>query len=118
MLLFSVVKSAAQAAGLRTAVIDHRAFKGDRAGFDAAARAEVKRLYGILFRSGVPLSRAVAEAAAGTGEVSRYAADLGGDATRTGAAATQLRGASAGLSRQAEKLRAQVDGFLDGLRAV
>ena len=63
------------------------------------------------------ITRAVAEAAAGTGEVSRYAADLGGDATRTGAAATQLRGASAGLSRQAEKLRAQVDGFLEGLRA-
>jgi methyl-accepting chemotaxis protein len=58
----------------------------------------------------------VAEAASGTGEVSRHAGDLGSDATRTGAAAAQLRGASAGLTRQAERLRAQMDGFLDGLR--
>jgi methyl-accepting chemotaxis protein len=63
------------------------------------------------------ITRAVAEAASGTGEVSRHAGDLGSDATRTGAAAAQLRGASAGLTRQAERLRAQMDGFLDGLRA-
>jgi methyl-accepting chemotaxis protein len=62
------------------------------------------------------ITRAVAEAASGTGEVSRHAGDLGSDATRTGAAAAQLRGASAGLTRQAERLRAQMDGFLDGLR--
>lgn len=35
-----------------------------RAGFDAAARAEIKRLYALLFRASIPLSRAVAEAAA------------------------------------------------------
>jgi UDP-N-acetylglucosamine acyltransferase len=54
---FCVVYGINQLAGLNTIGLR-------RAGFDAAARAELKRLYGILFRSGVPLSRAVAEAAA------------------------------------------------------
>lgn len=35
-----------------------------RAGFDVAARAELKRLFILLFRSGTPLSHAVANAAA------------------------------------------------------
>jgi len=63
------------------------------------------------------IGRAVAEAASGTAEVSRNAGGVSEGAQRTGAAATQLRSASADLSRRAEGLRAQVDSFLEGLRA-
>jgi methyl-accepting chemotaxis protein len=63
------------------------------------------------------IGRAVTEAAAGTQEVSRHAAGVTTGAQQTGAAATQLRAASSGLSQQAETLRGQVDGFLAGIRA-
>lgn len=35
-----------------------------RAGFDQAARAEIKRLFRLLFRSGLPLSKAIEQASA------------------------------------------------------
>jgi methyl-accepting chemotaxis protein len=63
------------------------------------------------------ITRAVSEAASGTQEVTRHAAAVGGDATSTGAAAAQLRGASSDIARESETLRARVDGFLAGLRA-
>jgi methyl-accepting chemotaxis protein len=63
------------------------------------------------------IGRAVAEAASGTAEVSRNAGGVSEGAQRTGAAATQLRSASGDLSRRAEGLRAQMDSFLDGIRA-
>ena len=53
---YCVVYGINQLAGLNTVGLR-------RAGLDAAARAEIKKLYALLFRSGVPLSRAVAAAA-------------------------------------------------------
>ncbi|WP_338663404.1 methyl-accepting chemotaxis protein [Pararoseomonas sp. SCSIO 73927] len=63
------------------------------------------------------IGRAVAEAAAGTQDVSRHTAGVTEGAERTGAAASQLRSASAGLSGQAEMLRQRVDTFLAQIRA-
>ncbi len=53
---YCVVYGVNQMAGLNTVGLR-------RAGFDAAARAEIKQLFRLLFRSGVPVSRAVAAAA-------------------------------------------------------
>jgi methyl-accepting chemotaxis protein len=61
--------------------------------------------------------RAIAEAAAGTEEVSRFAGDLSGGASATGAAAAQVRASAADLSQQSERLRSEVDGFLGAVRA-
>jgi methyl-accepting chemotaxis protein len=63
------------------------------------------------------IGRAVAEAAAGTRDVSRHAGGVTEGAQQTGAAATQVRAASAELARQAEVLRGEVDAFLGGIRA-
>ena len=63
------------------------------------------------------IGRAVAEAAAGTQDVSRHTAGVTEGAERTGAAASQLRSASAGLSSQAEVLRHRVATFLAEIRA-
>lgn len=53
---YCVVYGINQLAGLNTVGLR-------RAGFDAAARLEIKQLFKILFRSGLPLSQAVATAA-------------------------------------------------------
>ncbi|MBP0445332.1 methyl-accepting chemotaxis protein [Roseomonas sp. SSH11] len=63
------------------------------------------------------IGRAVAEAASGTQEVSRHTAGVTEGAERTGAAASQLRAASAELAQQSEQLRGKVDGFLAEIRA-
>ena len=63
------------------------------------------------------IGRAVAEAAAGTRDVTEHAGGVTEGAAETGAAAGQVRAASAELSRGAEGLRGQVDGFLAGIRA-
>ncbi len=63
------------------------------------------------------IGRAVAEAAQGTQEASRSAEGVKLGAERTGGAAEDLRGASTELAQQSERLRAQVDGFLAGIRA-
>ncbi len=63
------------------------------------------------------IGRAVAEAAAGTRDVTQHAGGVTEGAAETGAAAGQVRSASAELARGAESLRAQVGGFLAGIRA-
>jgi methyl-accepting chemotaxis protein len=63
------------------------------------------------------IGRAVAEAAMGTQEASRSAAGVQQGAERTGGAAQDVRGASAELAEQSERLRGQVDSFLAGIRA-
>jgi methyl-accepting chemotaxis protein len=63
------------------------------------------------------IGRAVAEAAAGTRDVSHHAAGMVEGAQKTGAAASQVQAASGGLARRSEQLRGQVDSFLAGIRA-
>jgi len=63
------------------------------------------------------IGRAVAEAAAGTRDVSQNAGGLTEVSTQTGAAATQLRGAAGELAQRAEGLRGQVESFLGNIRA-
>ncbi|WP_043336283.1 methyl-accepting chemotaxis protein [Belnapia moabensis] len=63
------------------------------------------------------IGRAVAEAAAGTGEAAAHAAGMQEEAERTGASAGHLRQASGDLSRQAELMSHRVSDFLERLRA-
>ena len=63
------------------------------------------------------IGRAVAEAAAGTEEVSRQTLGVLEGADRAGAATADLRQASGGLTRQAAELRRTVDRFLVEVRA-
>ena len=63
------------------------------------------------------ISRSVGQAAAGTSEVSGNVVQVTEAAAQTGAAATQVLGASGELARQAERLRAEVERFLSGIRA-
>ena len=63
------------------------------------------------------ISRSVGQAAAGTSEVSGNVVQVTEAASQTGAAATQVLGASGELARQAERLRAEVERFLSGIRA-
>ncbi len=63
------------------------------------------------------IARNVEQAAAGTQEVSANIGGVSQAANDTGAAATQIQSAAAGLSRQSEELRAEVDRFLGGVRA-
>ncbi|NKC30438.1 methyl-accepting chemotaxis protein [Falsiroseomonas selenitidurans] len=63
------------------------------------------------------IGEAVAKAANGTQQASHHASGVSEDAARTGAAAGDVRGASAELARQAEGLRGQVDAFLGAIRA-
>jgi methyl-accepting chemotaxis protein len=63
------------------------------------------------------ISRAVADAATDTQEASRHAAGMTEGAERTGAAAIQLRAASAELATQSGTLRGKVHGFLADIRA-
>lgn len=61
--------------------------------------------------------RNVAHAAAGTGEVTHNMAGLAQASEETGAAATQVLASASELSRQSEHLAAEVQSFLDTVRA-
>ncbi|MCF4124192.1 methyl-accepting chemotaxis protein [Methylobacterium sp. SyP6R] len=61
--------------------------------------------------------RNVAQAAAGTGEVTGNIAGVAGAAEETGAAASQVLVSASDLSRQSERLSAEVDRFLAQVRA-
>ncbi|TNC07139.1 HAMP domain-containing protein [Methylobacterium terricola] len=61
--------------------------------------------------------RNVAQAAAGTGEVTGNIAGVAGAAEETGAAAAQVFASASELSRQSERLSAEVDRFLAQVRA-
>jgi methyl-accepting chemotaxis protein len=63
------------------------------------------------------IGRAVAEAAQGAQEASRSAAGVRDGAERTGHAAQDLKGASAELAQQSDRMRRQVDQFLENIRA-
>jgi methyl-accepting chemotaxis protein len=63
------------------------------------------------------ISRSVGQAAAGTAEASGNVAQVTEAAAQTGAAATQVLSASGELARQAERLKAEVESFLSGIRA-
>ena len=63
------------------------------------------------------ISGNVQEAARGTQEVSGNIASVNQAATETGTAATQVLGAASSLSREAEKLRMEVDSFIATVRA-
>ncbi|MBE0530694.1 MAG: cache domain-containing protein [Rhodospirillales bacterium] len=63
------------------------------------------------------IARNVEQAAAGTQEVSSNIGGVSQAANDTGAAATQIQSAAAGLSRQSETLRIEVDKFLANVRA-
>ena len=63
------------------------------------------------------IARNVQQASAGTAEVSSNIGGVTKAATDTGAAASQVLGASGELSKQSETLRNQVDGFLAKIRA-
>ncbi len=58
------------------------------------------------------IARNVAQAAVGTQQVSSNIAGVTEAATQTGAGATQVLSSSAELAREAETLKAKVDGFL------
>ncbi|MBU8542402.1 MULTISPECIES: methyl-accepting chemotaxis protein [Roseomonadaceae] len=63
------------------------------------------------------INQAVSEAARGTAAAADHANGVNADAERTGHAAGEVREASGELSRQAEKLRAEVSRFMLELRA-
>ncbi len=60
---------------------------------------------------------AVAQASQGTSEVGSSIAVVSNAVSGTGAAAGQVFAASEELARQADALRAEVEGFLHGVRA-
>jgi methyl-accepting chemotaxis protein len=62
------------------------------------------------------ISRNGLQAAQGTAEVSSNVAQVGDAATRAGEAAHQVLDAAAGLTRQSEMLRQEVEQFLAGIR--
>jgi len=63
------------------------------------------------------ITRHTQEAARGTGEVSQNIAGVNRAASETGAAASQVLASANELGKQAEKLRGEVDGFFDKIRA-
>ena len=63
------------------------------------------------------IARNVQEASTGTHDVSFTIAEVTRSATETGSASSQVLDAAGELSRNAESLRAQVDGFLARIRA-
>jgi len=63
------------------------------------------------------IARNVQQAAKGTAEVSSNVVGVTEAATTTGSAATQVLGASGELAKQGETLRAEVNQFLDNIRA-
>ncbi|WP_305123450.1 methyl-accepting chemotaxis protein [Roseomonas sp. GC11] len=86
------------------------------AAMDAAAR-EVSDAAVAQQQATEGIGTAVAGAGQGTGEAARHAEGLREGATRTGAAASQLRTASEQLAREAAALRGEMDRFLSGIRA-
>ncbi len=63
------------------------------------------------------IARNVEQASTGTREVTGSIAEVSQAANDTGAAATQIRDASSALSEQSERLRGEVDRFLEQVRA-
>jgi methyl-accepting chemotaxis protein len=63
------------------------------------------------------ISNSVQQAANGAGEVAQVITGVSEAAAATGATAIQVLGASSGLSTEADMLRAEVDRFLDRVRA-
>ena len=63
------------------------------------------------------IARSVTEAAKGTEDVARNIAGVHEASATTGAAASQILGASGDLSRQAEALSGEVGGFIAGVKA-
>jgi len=63
------------------------------------------------------IARSVQQASAGTGEVSENISGVTAAASETGSAATQVLGAAKELAQQAEKLRGEVNGFVERVRA-
>jgi methyl-accepting chemotaxis protein len=63
------------------------------------------------------ISSNVIQASRGTQEVSANIAGVSQAAAETGAAATQVLGAAGGLSKEAERLRCEVDAFIATVRA-
>jgi methyl-accepting chemotaxis protein len=63
------------------------------------------------------IARNVQQASRGTRSVTETIADVSKGASETGAAATQVLGASAGLARQSERLSEEVDRFVEGVKA-
>jgi len=63
------------------------------------------------------ISRSIQQAAVGTQEVTGNIVKVTETAGETGVAAEQVLGAAAGLSKQAEMLRGDVDRFLSAIKA-
>ena len=63
------------------------------------------------------IARNIQEAAHGTGEVSSNINGVAQSASETGAAAAQVRATSGEVAQQGESLKAEVDRFLQGIRA-
>ena len=61
--------------------------------------------------------RSVARAAEGTEAVTGNIADVSKGAEETGGAAEQVLGAARGMARKSEQLSAEIQRFLDGIRA-
>ena len=63
------------------------------------------------------ISRSVQEASVGTGTVNENIAGVTSAARETGEAATKMQTAAEALSREAERLNEEVDGFIRMIRA-
>ena len=81
------------------------------------ATSQVAETAGQQAQATQEIGEAVAAAAADTRRAADHASGVSEDAERTGQAAGEVRGASADLARQAEGLRARMDGFLAAIRA-
>ncbi|MBU8544493.1 MULTISPECIES: methyl-accepting chemotaxis protein [Roseomonadaceae] len=82
-----------------------------------ATTAQVAETASQQAQATAEIGQAVAEAASGTQQAAHHATGVSEDAARTGAAAGDVRSASADLARQAEILRGKVDIFLSDIRA-
>ncbi|MBU8544494.1 MULTISPECIES: methyl-accepting chemotaxis protein [Roseomonadaceae] len=82
-----------------------------------ATTAQVAETASQQAQATAEIGQAVAEAASGTQQAAHHATGVSEDAARTGAAAGDVRSASADLARQAEILRGKVDTFLSDIRA-
>ncbi|WP_439598630.1 methyl-accepting chemotaxis protein [Falsiroseomonas sp.] len=81
------------------------------------ATSQVAETAGQQAEATQAINLAVTEAARGTAAAADHANGVNADAERTGDAAGEVRAASSELSRQAEKLRAEVSRFMVELRA-
>ncbi|MDP3418187.1 methyl-accepting chemotaxis protein [Falsiroseomonas sp.] len=81
------------------------------------ATSQVAETAGQQAEATQAINLAVTEAARGTAAAADHANGVNADADRTGHAAGEVRAASGELSRQAEKLRAEVSRFMVELRA-